>query len=482
MSYTYPTRRSTPVKHLIQKSVWKWSPVVVGFCLLQGVAVRASETLTGGGLEPQGSTSPSGGPVILTPFKYIPPPGPGKKQASETAPPKRTPEQQRVIELNAAGNYQAIANEGVPKGVGDKPDEELQLIFANSLAWTGNPRAAVAAYKVLSSGVYANEAMVGTANVERWSGRDDLALPMYEKVLQRDPGNADAREGAELASRELSPRTSLSFGSASDSSDMQRQSATVKHRWRGANGSTIMEVETGTVDDALPARKVSQQDITLRYQDLALVLKPSIELSVPSGSGQTLYASVKIQFDEDRETVEVGRVNWGKLVTNANALVANLSASHIGLSATRNFAPGSVLGRIDYYDISDNNSIVSGRLQFNSAWRPLGSHVRPFASLESRRAKFNTLNYWSPEQGSTSLYGGLLAEWGVAEWNIYSSAQYGVGLSGEAGNGWSVAGGGKRWVTNDLALSMNLWSMSTWRDNSNYRAQSATVTLEKLWR
>lgn len=482
MSYTYPTRRATLATPTRQKTVWKWSPLVLGFCLLQGVAVRASEALTGNGLEPQGPTSPSGGPVILTPFKYIPPPGPSKKPANESAPKKRTPEQQRVIELNAAGNYQAIANEGIPKGTGDKPDDELQLIFANSLAWTGNLRAAVAAYKVLASGVYANEALVGTANVERWSGREDLALPMYEKVLQRDPGNADAREGAELASRELSPRTSLSLGSANDSSNMQRQSAAIKHRWRGADGSTIMEVETGTVDDALPARKINQQDITLRYQDLGLALKPSIELSVPNGNGQSLYASAKIQFDEDRETVEVGRVNWGKLVTNANALAANLSASHIGLSAVRNFALGSVLGRIDYYDISDNNSILSSRLQFNSAWRPLGSHVKPFASIESRQAKFNTLNYWSPDHGSTSLYAGLLAEWGVAEWNIYSSAQYGVGLSGEAGNGWSVTGGGKRWVSNDMALSMNLWSMSTWRDNANYRAQSATVTLEKLWR
>jgi hypothetical protein len=159
-----------------------------------------------------------------------------------------------------------------------------------------------------------------------------------------------------------------------------------------------------------------------------------------------------------------------------------VAASHIGLTVSRNLNLGSVFGRVDYYNISDANYIVSGRLQLNSSWRPMGNHLKPFMSLETRRAKFNTLNYWSPDQGSTSLYAGMLAEWGVAEWNIFTSAQYGVGLSGEAGNGWSVTAGGKRWVSNDLALSMNLWSMSSWRDNANYRAQSAILTLEKLWR
>lgn len=479
MLRTQPTRRQKiPLPHSAN-APWKLAILVLSLSLAHGTAISATDALSNTGLDPQGSTAPNGGPSILTPFKYIPPPGPTKKAVSESAPPKRSQAQQRIVELNAAGNYQAIAHEGL--GTDEKPDEELQLIFANSLAWTGNLQAAISAYKGLITGTYANEATIGIANVDRWLGRDDLALPLYEAVLQRDPGSADAREGLELATREMSPRTSVSFGNSSDSSDMQRQSAAIKHRWRGAGGATVMEVETSAVNDSLPARQANQQDVAFRYQDLGLALKPSIELSMPSNN-QTLFASAKIQFDDDRETIEVGRVNWGKLVTNANALASNLSASHIGLSASRNLVLGSIVGRIDYYDISDTNSIVSGRLQLNSAWRPLGNHFKPYVSLESRRAKFNTLSYWSPEQGATSLYAGLLAEWGLADWNVYSSAQYGVGLSGEAGNGWSVSAGGKRWVSNDLALSMNLWSMSSWRDNSNYRAQSAIMTLEKLWR
>jgi len=33
-----------------------------------------------------------------------------------------------------------------------------------------------------------------------------------------------------------------------------------------------------------------------------------------------------------------------------------------------------------------------------------------------------------------------------------------------------------------LAISLNLWSMSSRRDNARYEAQAATVGLEKLWR
>ena len=102
--------------------------------------------------------------------------------------------------------------------------------------------------------------------------------------------------------------------------------------------------------------------------------------------------------------------------------------------------------------------------------------------MQTRDAKFSSPSYWSPEQGSGTLYAGLLGEWGSADWNFYASAQSGTGLYGDAGTSWSVSGGGKRWLSNDIALSMNFWSMASWRDNAAYRAQSATVSLEKLWR
>ena len=441
----------------------------------------AAEPTTTINPESQGSTSPSTTPGFLPPFKYVPS-NTVRKPEVQLPSPTRSADQQRLVELNAKGDYSGVVREGESIMAREKADPELKLIFANSLAWTGNLSAAALAYADLAKSPLINEAQIGLANVERWRGRDDRAYPLYQEVLKRDASNADAKEGLELSTRELRPRTAVSVGSASDSSDMQRRSASINHRWRNTEGTMIFEAEGENVDDSLPARQAQQANWTVRATNLELALKPSLELSMPTSGDQRLYGSLRIKFDDDQELIELGSVNWGKLALNANALASGLSATHAGLAMVRTGWAGSLTGRWDYYEISDRNVLTSGRLQFSPAWRPLGAPVKPFVSVESRRASFNTLNYWSPDQGAVTAYLGALAEWAYADWNLYFSAQSGTGLSGDAGNGWSVSAGGKRWLTPDLSISMNLWSMSSWRDASTYRAQAATLTLEKLWR
>lgn len=447
-------------------------------CCCMAYAAEPTTTITP---EAQSGASPSGTPGFLQPFKYVPS-ATVRKPESQLPVPARSPDQQRLVELNAQGDYSGVVREGESIMAREKADPELQLIFANSLAWTGKLSAAASAYAELAKSPLVNEAQIGLANVERWRGRDDRALPLYQQVLQRDASNADAQEGLELSIRELRPRTALSAGSASDSSDMQRRSFSVNHRWRNSAGTVIYEAEAENVDDSLPARQAQQSNWTLRATNLELALKPSLELSMPSSGDQRLYGSVRLKLDDDQESIELGSVNWGKLALNANALAAGLSATHAGLAMVRTGWAGSLTGRWDYYEVSDGNIVTSGRLQFSPAWRPLGAHIKPFASIESRKSSFNTLNYWSPDQGAVTAYVGALAEWAYADWNLYFSAQSGTGLSGDAGNGWSVSAGGKRWLAADLALSMNLWSMSSWRDAAAYRAQAATITMEKLWR
>jgi hypothetical protein len=477
-----PRRRIVPAG----LPIWRSVSLCIGLSV-SGVA-WAAEAVPSKVLDAQSMVAPGAGPVLIAPFKYIPSVTVTSKPDADA--PKRSAGQQRILDLSAAGDYQTISKEGVALLAGDNPDDELRLIFANSLAWTGRLQAAVAAYSVMTNGKYANEATLGMANVNRWMGRDDLALPLYKNVLDRDSSNADALEGLEMVTRELKPKTSIGIGGAADSSNMERKSATVSHRWRDKGGTVVMEVETSGVRDTVPTWQAEQQDVTLRYQDLGLSLKPALEISLPSSTNRTIYGndsramygSVKLSFDNDQETVEVGNVNWGKMATNPYALAANLSATHLGLTASRNFSAGNVLARVDYYDISDGNSITSGRLLFNSTWRPLGSTFKPFMSLESRKSKFSAYNYWSPSQGAGSLFAGMLGEWGAAEWNIFLSAQYGVGLWGDAGSAWSTSAGGKRWLSSDVALSFNIWAMSGLRDIAPYKAQSASMTLEKLWR
>lgn len=433
-------------------------------------------------LNPQGVTAPLGGAMTIAPFKYLPPAGTVSSAQPDVQQPKRKPEQQRIIDLNGAGNYRTVGTEGLALMAQEKPDDELQLVIANSLAWTGRNKEAISTYRGLVNGKYANEANVGLANLHRWGGRDDLAAPIYRAVLEAAPANADALEGLALATREMAPRTMFSLGASSDSSEVQRRSGKINHRWRDKSGSSIMEIETNAVRDSLPTLESRQQDLTLRYENLALALKPSMEVSMPTSDNRTLFGSVRVKLVDDAVSLTAGRVNWGQMVTNPNALALGLAASHLGVTATHGFSFGNLSGRLDYYDISDSNRVIGSSVQLASSWRPLGNNYKPFMGLQTRAARFTSPNYWSPEIGSGTFYAGVLGEWGSADWNFYASVQRGARLYGDAGQGWAVSGGGKRWLSDDLALSMTFWAMDSVRNNTGYKAQSATVSLEKLWR
>jgi hypothetical protein len=76
----------------------------------------------------------------------------------------------------------------------------------------------------------------------------------------------------------------------------------------------------------------------------------------------------------------------------------------------------------------------------------------------------------------------MKGEWNEADWSLYSAGQVSAPFWGEAGRGWSISAGGKRWFSNEMAISMNIWAMATHRNNTAYRAQAANIYLEKLWK
>ena len=243
-----------------------------------------------------------------------------------------------------------------------------------------------------------------------------------------------------------------------------------------------MEIETSTVRDRVPTFQARQQDLTFRYQALNLALKPSFEISSATQTSGSVFASGQINLFDDQLTLQAGRVNWGRTATNPNALAANLSALNAGLVWSQNLAFGRLLARANYYDISDGNRIVTSSVNLTSSWRPLGSHFKPFIGVETRDAKFNSPNYWSPAQGYGTAYAGVLAEWDGPDWNFYTSAQVGVPLYGDAGNSWNVVVGGKRWITPDMAVGFSAGALASKRDSTEYKAKSANVSLEKLWK
>lgn len=427
----------------------------------------------------QSVVTPAGAFLQLAPFQYIPPAGARATDIDQATQPKRSPEHQRIVDLSAAGDYQAAGTEGLALQGKGEMDDELKLIFANSLAWTGRLSEATQAYQGLTSGKLVKEAKVGLANIDRWLGYDHRAVPIYRSVLALDPEYPDAILGIELASRELSPRTMLTYGGSVDSSELTTRVLTANHRWRDSTGANIMEVETSRFKGGLPTLDVEQRDATFRYRSLEQAYKPSFEIS---SIGNAVFGGVGVSLGDRPVLIEVGSVNWGRVSANPNAVAATLSASHLGLQASHGFSFGKLVGRVDSYGISDGNSILTSSLRLSPVWRPLGSHFKPLLGIETRDAKFNTINYWSPAQGYGSVYAGLLGEWGSDNWNLYASGQLGRPLYGEAGDSWSWTAGGKRWISNDIAVSLNLWSMSNQRDNAPYRASTFSVNLEKLWR
>lgn len=474
-----PAAESLPVA-ILPIQIWAPAPLPVATTVstpaLANFPIRSPVSIPIA-MSNQSVMMPSGGLLQLAPFQYIPPAGARLPEQAEQ--PKRSREHQRLVDLNAEGDYQAVGTEGLALQEKGGMDDELKLIFANSLAWTGRLPEAKQTYQGLTTGRLAKEANIGLANIDRWLGYDHRAAPVYRSVLAMDPENPDALLGLELTSRELSPRTMLTYGGSSDSSDLYTRAFTANHRWRDSTGANVMEVETSRFKGTFPTVEVEQKDATFRYRALEREYKPSFEIST---IGNAVYGGAGVSLGERPVLVEVGLVNWGRFTSNPNALAANLSASHLGLQVPHSFSFGKLVGRVDAYGISDGNTILTSSLRLSPLWRPLGSHFKPLLSIDTRKAKFNTTNYWSPVQVSGSLGAGLLGEWGSDNWNLYASGQLGRPLYGETGDSWSWTAGGKRWLTDDIAISLNLWSMLGQRDNATYRANSFSINLEKLWR
>jgi hypothetical protein len=421
-------------------------------------------------------TAPIGGSNQVAPFQYIP--GEKWKDLDPSEVIKRSGEPMRIAEMYKAGNYAETGTAGLALISKEKVDEQLQLYIANSLAWTNRLKEAGQLYRVLIEGKYKMSAMLGLANLNRWQGRDHLSAPMYKQILAVDPTNKDALEGLRLTDREMKPKTTVTIGGSNDSSDIQLRTLKINHRWRDPSGANIWEVETTRVRNNNLVTEVQRQDFAVRYKMLETPFKPRLELGT---DGQKVYGSAGVELGTLPVLVEVGRVNWGLLSSNPAALAANLSATRLGVQGSTSLAAGSLFGRADFYNISDGNTITTSALRFTPSWRPLGSHFKPLLGIETRNAKFNTLNYWSPSDGYGSATAGVMGEWGEPDWNFFASAQVGARLFGEAGRSWSLSSGGKRWLNKDWAVGMNFWAMGSQRDNLPYRARSLYFTVEKLW-
>jgi len=400
-------------------------------------------------------------------------------QAAEVA---RDPRAQRVVELYQKEDYLGAADEGFPLLSEFPNDNQLRLMVANSLAWsTTRYQDAIEAYRPLLDTPDARDARLGLANVYRWSGREDLALPLYKAVIEQNPDNKDAREGVILTERAMRPRTMISMGTASDTNGMQRQELTLAHRWRTPSGSGIFEVEAGGTNDTQADLASYQRNITLRYQGLDLPFAPTFDITEQTGPQQSIFGGVNLKLTDDTQLI-ANRVNWGLLSFTTAAELANLSAFHVALATSKTGDLGNMRLRVDYFGVSDGNSVVIGNLQYTPSWRPLGEYFKPFVGISTRDQSNYSPLYWSPMNGGYGVYFvGMQAEWSNAASSLFASGQIGNGLYGEGGFNWGVSLGGRTWLNDDYAIGAKLNKYAGGQYGPSYSFTSALVTLERAW-
>lgn len=402
-------------------------------------------------------------------------------QAAQPGQAEQSPSTEQIMQMYSAGNYKAFAKAGSERLRAEPDNTELRLNVANSYAWTGQYPQAIENYKALQGTDKADRANIGMANVYRWNGVPGLAAPLYQQVLAKEPADKDAAEGLAYAMRELRPQTQGRVWRSSDSQDTVREAVTLAQRWTDPSLQHSFELEAGALQDRRNALKVNQRDLTLRYAGVANPLNPRLEISAQQRPRSSVFASGEIQLPNTPITVGAGRLNWGKMAFDPNALNANLTANNFGARAA---IPSDIgMWRMAYqaYRISDDNLVQGATAQFIPAWQPIKiRQIKLFAGFEGRKARFNSPAYWSPVDGNYIGTVGISGEWIDRSWERTLLVQYGIPLGGEAENSYSANAGVKHWVSDTFAVGFNVYAQKSQRAGS-YRANTAMLSVQGLW-
>jgi hypothetical protein len=394
-----------------------------------------------------------------------------------------------VYTMYEKGNSSGVIEGGIPLLEVFPNEVRLRFALANSLVWS-TPRfeEAIALYKTLLTSEYAKESKLGLANAYRWTSRDDLAMPYYRELIAANPEDENVNEGFKLSSMAMRATTTYSYGTSSDSNTMQRNEASVSHKFRNEKGE-FFEVSIRSTRDTTPSlidpngnsqeTLANQRNMTFRYQNINLPLSPTIEITAQTMDHQNIFGGVELQINS-RTKLVLNRVNWGILSFNANAAAANLTAGHAALESAYNGGLGTVSGRVDYFAVSDGNQVISSYFQASPSVS-IGKYISPFIGIQTREQSLYSPVYWSPMNGYGVYFGGLRAEWTNNVTTLSTSAQYGMKLYGEGDRNWSIFTKARTRVTNDFALGITAIYSSGGSYGPQYTYSSILGTVEQLW-
>jgi tetratricopeptide (TPR) repeat protein len=386
-----------------------------------------------------------------------------------------------ALERYEAGDYDAAAKLGTEVLESVPGQHGLRFAVANSLAWTGRYEPALGHYRQLFGTPYDVRARVGAANVLRWRGQAYLAAPHYLEALAAEPGNKDAADGLAFTGRELRPALTLRGTRAEDNQDLRRDELSLSYRrWSADLG---WRFEAGVLGGRLhsPLGVWSPRGFHASAWAAKLPLSPQVEAAYyDSGPrGARLFGSIQVEPLRDRLKLRMGRLDWGRAAFSAAATADGLTARQFGASAEADSGVGTIRGRLDLYDISDDNRVVDGEAQVTPRWQPLPWRLSWFGGVYGRKAEREDPRYWSPQQAYTLAFIGLQRHWSFDRGDLSASVRRGFKLSHSAGNSWSAGASGRIWLRADLALGIEAWTVESPRPGS-YRMHHLGAFVQQL--
>ncbi len=385
-----------------------------------------------------------------------------------------------VLERYEAGDYQAAARLGETLLTHGPAQPALRFAVANSLAWTARYDEAAVRYRELFGTAYDVQARVGLANVLRWRGQPHLAEPYYQDALAREPANAAATEGIALAARELRPAVIVRAGRTKDNELARNEAAmsyrhwTSDRRWR-LEGGLLASRERSALGEWSP------RGIFISAWSPALFLSPQADLLYYDADVQEgrVFGAIHIEPIRDRLKLRAGRVDWGRAAFSPGATVDGLTARTLGLTGESPTRLGAVRGRVDLFDISDENRVIDGEAQVTPLWQPLPWRLTWHAGAYARRAEREDARYWSPRPAYGLALIGVQRNWSTETVDVTASLRRGFALSSTAGDSWSGGVNGRFWLTRDLAIGAEAWVVDAPRPG-RYRVHHLGVSVQRL--
>lgn len=390
--------------------------------------------------------------------------------------------EREALERYHAGDYEAVARIGLDALAKAPSSHELRFAVANSLAWTGRYQGAAQQYRALFGTPYDSRARVGLGNVMRWSGQADLAEPHYRAVLDRDPGNEDARSGLALAGRDLQPAVTLRLSRMADNEDLSRNELAVGYRLWSADRAWRLQLGALAERNRSPLRNWSAGGVEFSLWAPQLPLAPMIETALYDSELRPVQSFAVLQLEPVRERARVrfGRVNWARLAFNAGAAADGLTAGTIGMNGNVELGLGSLRGRLDAYEISDGNRVLDGELQVNPWWQPLPYGLKWLGGVYGRDAKRTDPRYWSPDPAYGLAFLGLQRGWYAERYDVTAAVRRGFAFTDTARNSWSASLSARYWLLASLALGVEGWAVDSPRP-SPYRLYQIAAFVQQLW-